>query len=249
MRIILFTMFLILAAITVVAVLNQDEIRAAAAMIKAVKIVKSSARINDAYLLLGSNKRLNEIIFSRYFPKSMCESLVFSSNGSSLPVLNLNEKFPAYQGEKRAEPYIGDVKEIFLRADRVWIFREIAHPKQMGEKIERALHWIELTTDVKKTLRVGNRFLITLHQFKTGIASDGVLLDLFVNDFGDTEKAAILIQDDTFRPEALRGYFYEHSTEKINEAAQALLKVCGVDDRECRNIVLEKIRALTLKKM
>jgi hypothetical protein len=79
---------------------------------------------------------------------------------------------------------------------------------------------------------------------KKDFSPDGILLDLFVNDYGDKEKAAMLIQDETFEPRMLRSYFWDDTPEALKSAAAALMNSCGTDEA-CHGTALKKIDAFS----
>lgn len=198
---------------------------------------------NDRYLYLN------------FLRENKLNGLVFPGKNALGSGLNLGSRFPAFGNNNEKDVFIRQVKELFLQSDGVWIFyycegtdkckpENYVHyleSKNAPESAVRSYDWIDKTTRINDSS--GNNeggYFAKYYRLKPGFSRDGILLDLFVNDYVDKDRAAELIQDETFKPEMLRSYFWNDAQGRAEEAAASLVNVCG-EDGACRKTALSKI--------
>jgi len=76
-------------------------------------------------------------------------------------------------------------------------------------------------------------------RLRLGFSKDGILLELFAVDYGDSEKAAALIQADDFAPWMLKSYYGAAGGADVKSKLDALARACG-DNASCLDAAISK---------
>lgn len=234
---------------------DMDRFSADADMNSALSYSKSCSEKNDGYLFLSCYYQSCRYSYKNFLRDKNRNGLIIPDDEFEVGGINLGPKFPSFGKEHINRSTIGSVKELFLQSRRVWVFyycdtdkkcdpnHYSAYLRKMKapDVTQKAFEWISKTNTTKKEKKQRSyKYFSKTFSLKSGFSRDGILLDLFVNDYGDKDRAAELIQDETFKPEMLRSYFWNDAQGRAEEAAAALVNVCG-EDGACRKTALNKI--------
>ncbi|MCX6813674.1 MAG: hypothetical protein NT078_00365, partial [Candidatus Azambacteria bacterium] len=209
----------------------------------------------DGFLFLTGCTKDDRYVYLNFLSENDINGLVFPGKNALGSGLNLGSRFPSFGNNNEKDVFIRQVKELFLQSDGVWVFYycegtdkckpenhvHYLESKNAPESAVRSYDWIDKTTRINDSS--GNNeggYFAKYHRLKPGFSRDGILLDLFVNDYGDKDRAAELIQDETFKPEMLGSYFWNDEKGRVEAAASALANACG-EDGACRKTALSKI--------
>lgn len=216
---------------------TAEKARADAGAAKLISAINSEENKNAGFLFIdncgGDNRRLFEYEFGRLNNPH----LIISPKNMRPRPLNLGPSFRDFEAKPGGASYMADIKELFLESDKVLLFSDNCKPAQGIKK-----DFINWSANITNKTQAGKNkyFNIEKLELKNSYSKDGILLDLFVNDCSETEKAARLIQDATFTPLMLEGYFHTRDAKRVRAAEKKLLSACG-NDIKCKKTVADKI--------
>ena len=221
----------------------------------AFKYTDEYAGEDDGFLMLTGRTRDERFLFSYLVEKHGRKGLVFPEPETGPRGLDLGKKYESLNRRDGAADSIAPVKELFLGSDAVWVFNYchidfVCHAGAFMDYLKHcdapgctknALYWLlQVSIPWDEQQYADRKYLLTKFKRRPGFSDDGILLDLFLNDYGDREKAARLIQDETFKPASLKSYFWNTRSPAIQRSLAKLVDACGKNS-ECRDTVLSKI--------
>ncbi len=201
---------------------------------KTVSFVQENAGPNDGLVFVRACDRKDDYLAKYYFDRTGLDYVLCPEKTRLDRRLYLKGEFGAI---KSAGKGFFELKELFLNGGDVWMF---INAEDEGRQFA-LLEWLDFVAEVKTEKSYErDRLLLRRYSLKRGFNTDGILLDIFANDFDDGEKAALLASKKDFTPAAFRSFFWKQELEPVKDSINKTVSGCG-EDASCRTAILSRL--------
>ncbi len=197
---------------------NKDNAR----YVKNIERLRADCSNGTGVVYFDSGAPADKHVFHYFDELFDCDGLLYGGKAfPSAPILP-----ESYIRAARPYPF-NHLKEYALRKDALSL-HNAGEGFGPGSKTARDIEW--LFSNFEEAAGV--------FRLRLGFSKDGILLELFAVDYGDSEKAAALIQADDFAPWMLKSYYGAGGAD-VKSKLDALARACG-DNASCLDAAISK---------
>jgi len=223
------TVFILIAALFIVAAFrfsffqiesfqNKDNAR----YVKNIERLRADCSNGTGVVYFDSGSPTYKHVFHYFDELFDCDGLLYGGKTfPSAPILP-----ESYIRAARPYPF-NHLKEYALRKNALSL-HNAGEGFGPGSKTARDIEWLFSNFEAAAGV----------FRLRRGFSKDGILLELFAVDYGDSEKAAALIQADDFAPWMLKSYYGAGGAD-VKSKLDALARACG-DNASCLDAAISK---------